>query len=108
MSFRRACFGCSPSTTARPPQNGSTYLRSAFASHIVLRCDTSHRFPPAHFKGGLEIINLFGTYCRGGPPWPPVVCVRIQEATASDLANMCQNHGRPRRAAPTVRSVVLK
>ena len=40
--------------------------------------------------------------CWGGPPWPPVVCKRIQEATTLGLANTCQNHGRPRRAAPTV------
>src|SRR5687767_8596303 len=46
---------CSPSTTARPPQNGSTYRRSAFASQIGFSCETSQRLPPAHFKGGLNI-----------------------------------------------------
>jgi hypothetical protein len=27
------------------------------------------------------------TYCRGGPPWPPVVLIGIQEHTASSSAN---------------------
>src|SRR5215208_3225524 len=63
MSFSKACFGCNPSTTASPPQNGSTYRRSAFASQIGFRCETSQRLPPAHFSGGFN--------CRGGPPWPP-------------------------------------
>src|SRR6185369_2364549 len=60
MSFSSACFGCSPSTTARPPQNGSTYLRSAFSSQIGLRCDTSQRFPPAHFRGGFKSVDIVG------------------------------------------------
>jgi len=37
---------------------------------------------------GVNLISeRFGRNCRGGPPWPPLVYTRIQEATASDLAN---------------------
>jgi len=63
-------------------------------------------------RGGLIPVSVFATeknqmrqfiqvsrdsltttrnYCRGGPPWPPVV--RITH---------CWGSGRPRRAAPTV------
>src|SRR6185503_13365596 len=92
MSFRRACLGCRPRATARPPQNGSTYLRSAFASHIVLRFDTSQRFPPAHFKGGLDIFinseRTVGAALRGRPAWNSI----------SANGRVAQN-GIPRRAA---------
>src|SRR6185436_13842194 len=57
MSFNNACCGCKPSTTARPPQNGSTYRRSEFFSQIGSRYETSQRFPPAHFNGGLNIAR---------------------------------------------------
>src|SRR5215216_302942 len=57
-SFSSAFFGCNPSTTASPPQNGSTYLWFAFASQIGFSCETSQRLPPAHFKGGLSITLL--------------------------------------------------
>src|SRR5688572_16704656 len=59
MSFKSACGGCRPSTTASPPQNGSTYRRSACCSQIGFRCETSQRLPPAHFKGGLNIVFLW-------------------------------------------------
>src|SRR6185369_6945427 len=47
-----------------------------------------------------------GTYCRGGPPWPPSVGTRNSRNDDVGIANPILNRGRPRRAAPTVRSEV--
>src|SRR5258705_13044469 len=57
MSFRNARFGSKPSGTARPPQKGSTYLRSCRRSQNGFKCETSQRLPPAHFRGGLSWLS---------------------------------------------------
>ena len=49
------------------------------------------------------------TYCRGGPPWPPGVERNLGLSSDSLLLNrrvaeITFDAGRPRRAAPTVRS----
>src|SRR5262245_62832249 len=54
MSLSSARCGSRPSATARPPQNGSTSRRSAWARHTVLRRGTCQRLPPAHFNGGFS------------------------------------------------------
>ena len=38
---------------------------------------------------------------------PPSVDIRTRKTMASVLANTCINRGRPRRAAPTVRSEII-
>src|SRR4029079_1130918 len=47
------------------------------------------------------------TYCRGGPPWPPLVGKRILEIDGLGVGEHDFNRGRPLRAAPTVRSEIL-
>ena len=36
-----------------------------------------------------------GTYCRGGPPWPPVVCEQIQEVDGLEFG---EHLSKPRAA----------
>src|SRR5690349_16495162 len=48
-----------------------------------------------------------GTYCRGGPPWPPSVEQTDSNKHGLRIGEHDLNRGRPRRAAPTVRFMVL-
>src|SRR5579862_6873730 len=56
MSLSTARAGINPSTTARPPANGSTSLRCRSGSQYLRRCCTCQRLPPAHFSGGATIF----------------------------------------------------
>src|ERR1700756_5402704 len=52
MSFNSARRGRRLRATARPPQKGSTRRLARYSVHRSARYGTSHRLPPAHFRGG--------------------------------------------------------
>src|SRR6185369_13655496 len=98
--------------------------RRAHAEDLYGRCWCSagqdrnrHRRPqtqlprPPRNPIATSLISIHGTYCRGGPLWPPVVLVKIHEATVSDFVNMIKatgGHGGPPlqyvRIAPITRN----
>jgi hypothetical protein len=41
----------------------------------------------------IKEIESLGTYCRGGPSWPPVVLEKTPKATASELVNRIKTTG---------------
>jgi len=66
--------------------------------------------PPAHRQQN-QLQDL-GTYCRGGPPWPPGVIAEIESHATRPVGMLwcleIEFHaGRPRRAAPTVRPEIF-
>src|SRR6185436_10829703 len=56
-----------------------------------LRADFVRKFNRAEHTPRYR-YGLHGTYW-GGPPWPPVVCATVQEATASKSANTIKTTG---------------
>jgi len=47
-----------------------TWPQVALTHHVFHRAYT---LPAQRVSRLLKGYRLFGTYCRGGPPWPPVV-----------------------------------
>ena len=86
LERRRDCgmrLASSPNQAAR--QRSPVYSRGATNQNVVNELGSS----------SVEVIQKASncrTYCRGGPPWPPL--------------RGTHDEGRPRRAAPTVRSEI--